>query len=495
MAYCEAFMPSRQSLKQTPSQQQRLAALCQATRGGRNWGSALVLAGVLLGGAVSRTGAQTPPVAPPPSTPSPATPVPTNPTTRPGASTVVTPVAVNETLEGLPIARVEVLGNTRTDAKMILDQVRSQAGQNYSHAAVDQDVRTIAALERFITVRAEIVPTTEARVVVRFVVQERAVVTGVEIVGNHKKNDEKIREVTSVHPGMGVDPFVISTDIKAIEELYRKDGYNFAKVEVDKKALEEQGIVRYRIEEGPRGRIYHVRFDGNEHMKSYFLKWKIQTKSYIWIFRKGVLDEDKLEADLATLREVYTGKGYLDCRVSRSVEYNPDKTKITVRFAINEGPRYKVGKIAITGNTVFSDADLRSDIPLNHDDWAERTKVDSAQKHIEDRYGHEGYINRVVDLKSTYTDQPGVVDLQFSVAEGKSYSVRRVIVRGNPNIQDRVIRRQIRVYPDQTYDTVLIRKSTERLKATRLFSDVKISPIGDDPDSRDVLVEAQEGQT
>lgn len=498
MAYCEAFMASRQSALPPPSHQQRLVALCQATRGGRNWNraalTAFVLAGVLLGGALTRAQTSPPSVPAPPATSGPADRA-GNPATRPASATVVTPLALNESLEGLPIARVEVTGNTRTDAKVILDQVRSQAGQNYRHAAVDQDVRTIAALERFITVRAEIVPTTESRVVVRFVVQERAVVTGVEIVGNHKKNDEKIREVTSVHPGMGVDPFVIATDIKAIEELYRKDGYNFAKVEVDKKALEDQGIVRYRIQEGPRCRIAQVKFDGNEHMKSYYLKWKIETKSYIWIFRKGVLDEDKLEADLAIIREVYTAKGYLDCRVSRSVEYSPDKTKITVRFAINEGPRYKVGKILVTGNTVFNDADLRSDILLNHDDWAERTKVEASQKHVEDRYGHEGYINRVVDLKSTYTDQPGVVDLQFTVAEGKPYSVRRVIVRGNPNIQDRVIRRQIRVYPDQTYDTVLIRKSTERLKATRLFSDVKISPIGDEPDTRDVLAETQEGQT
>lgn len=419
------------------------------------------------------------------------------PATTPAATPTTLPkvTSIDQSFEGLTIVRVEVAGNTRTDAKTILDQVRTQAGQNYHRPAVDQDVRTIAAMERFQTVRAEIVPTVDNQLVVRFVVQERALVTHVEIVGNHKKSDEKIREVTTISPGMGVDPFILQIDIKAIQELYRKSGYNFVKVTVDQKALDEQGIVRYKIEEGPKSRIWHVKFDGNDHMKARYLRWKIQTKSYIWIFRKGLLDEDKLELDVIKLRDLYVAKGWLDARVSRSVEYNADKTRINVRFAIVEGPRYKIGRILIGGNTVFNDAELRSDVVLNHDDWAERDRVETSTKHMEDRYGHEGYIYRKVDLKSTYAETPGVVDLHFEITENKSYTAGRIIVRGNSNIQDRVVRRQIRVYPDQTYDTVLIRKSMERLKATRLFSDVKITPVGDEATSRDVLVEVQEGQS
>jgi len=76
--------------------------------------------------------------------------------------------------------------------------------------------------------------------------------------------------------------------------------------------------------------------------------------------------------------------------------------------------------------------------------------------------------------------------------------VGRVIVRGNAGIQDRVIRRQMRIYPDQTFDMVQVRKSIERLKATRIFQDVKVTPIispGNPADVRDALVEVAEGQT
>ena len=117
---------------------------------------------------------------------------------------------------------------------------------------------------------------------------------------------------------------------------------------------------------------------------------------------------------------------------------------------------------------------------------------------MEDAYGHEGYIYREVDVQPAYTDVPGVVDIRIKVTEGKPYTVGRVIVSGNANIQDRVIRRQIRIYPDQTFDLVLVRKSIERLQATRLFQDVKITGIAPEDNAegvRNALVEVAEGQT
>ena len=85
---------------------------------------------------------------------SPLPPKPGTATTAPARSASPTPAtlpltpSIDQSFEGLTIVRVEVVGNTRTDAKTILDQVRTQAGQVYHRAAVDQDVRTIAAMER-----------------------------------------------------------------------------------------------------------------------------------------------------------------------------------------------------------------------------------------------------------------------------------------------------------------------------------------------------------
>ncbi len=196
---------------------------------------------------------------------------------------------------------------------------------------------------------------------------------------------------------------------------------------------------------------------------------------------------------------MYAKKGYLDARVSYTLNYSEDKAKVEVHFIVLEGAQYHIGKITLTGNTVFSNSELLGDTSkFGPGSVAEQDKIDLLQKRMEDAYGHEGYVYRVVETNSAFTDTPGIVNLNIIITEGKPYLVGRVIVRGNSNVQDRVIRRQLRVYPDQTFDLVQVAKSVERLKAIGIFSDVKANPIaspGGPEGVRDLLVEAAEGQT
>jgi outer membrane protein insertion porin family len=413
---------------------------------------------------------------------------------RPATATI-TPGAETSALEGLPIARVEVEGNQRTETRLILDQVRAQAGQPYHRQQVALDTRSIAALERFVSVKAEVVPTADHKVIVRFVVQERPVITALEIVGNHRKSTQEIRDLIQTQPGMAYDPFVIENDKKSIETFYKKDGYNFAHVSVDQNLLETQGVVKFVIEEGPRSRIASIRFDGNHHVPSDYLKWKIKSKTNFWFFRKGILNPDDIQQDVATIKEIYQNRAYLDARVSVSTQYSPDKKNITLRYAIVEGPHYTVRNITIKGNKVFTDAQLLANNPLPPGSFAEHDRIEALNKRINDAYGHEGYIYAQVSVAPKYTETPGTVDVDVTVDERGSYNVGQIIVRGNQNTQDRVIRRQIRIYPEQTYDTVKVQQSIDRLKATRIFSDVQITPIGGNQTTRDALVDVTEGQT
>ena len=227
--------------------------------------------------------------------------------------------------------RVEVVGNVITDTRLITDQVRAQPGQLYSRQQVDVDVRSIASLDRFLKVLAEVVPSTDEKtgilngVIVRFIVEERSLVSAVEIRGNRQFKDQELRDVLVSHVGGSIDQFTIQTDSKSIRDMYRKKGYAQTSIIVDPELL-KQGIVRYQIIEGPRAKITSIKFDGNENVKSSLLKWKIQTHTAFWFFRKGVLEDEKLQQDLITIRDLYRKKGYIDARVSYYLDYSDDKT-------------------------------------------------------------------------------------------------------------------------------------------------------------------------
>src|SRR5262249_26554072 len=158
----------------------------------------------------------------------------------------------------------------------------------------------------------------------------------------------------------------------------------------------------------------------------------------LWIFRRGLLDEDKLPQDVLKIRELYLKRGFLDARVSYALEYSEDKSELTVRFVIIEGLRYTIGNFQLSGNKTFADFELLGD---THDfgkgSPAEQEKIDALQRRIEDAYAHQGYIYRTVEVQKAYTEQPGVVDITINIKEGLPFIVGRVRIIGNSDIQDR----------------------------------------------------------
>ena len=420
------------------------------------------------------------------------------PATRAAATTapaIELPPRTTDVLEGRTVAHVEVFGLVRGTSEAVLANSRIIPGQAYARQQIEVEIRRIASSQQFLSVKGEVVPTADGRVVVRIVVEERPVINAVEITGNRHKKDEDLRDLIITRAGSTYDAFSVEQDRTAVVNAYRKDGYPNVRVDIDKDAWEKHGTLRFAITEGAKTRIKKVQFEGNTHLVSSFLKWKINTKTYFWFFQKGVVDEDTVAGDEAIIKNEYLRRGYLDARVSHSYEYTADKSRVTVRFLINEGPRYRIGKINITGSRVYPDWELQADLVIKPGQWVDRDMVERSQKHIEDRYGHDGYIYRTVDVSTAYSETLGVVDLNFVITENNPYTVGQIIIRGNTNIQDRVIRRQIRIYPDQTYDSVLVKKSIDRIKGARIFSDAKITPVGDHPTIRYALVEVVEGQT
>ena len=97
--------------------------------------------------------------------------------------------------------------------------------------------------------------------------------------------------------------------------------------------------------------------------------------------------------------------------------------------------------------------------------------------------------------KVVYHRQPGTVELVYEISEGKPFHLGRIMVKGNSKTQEKVILREMHVTPGQLYDSGAIATALDRLHGTPFFDNVTITPIGSDPDSRDVLVEVHEART
>jgi len=391
------------------------------------------------------------------------------------------------------VSEVRVTGNKDVSAARILNIVRVKVGDTYDDEVVRNDEQRLLKSGLFDKVTATRTRT-QTGVIVTFQVAERPKVAKLEIRGN---KNLKERELVSEIPFVQGDPlnrYNVEAGREALLNKYRSKGYYFAQVATSQPALQANQVV-YTIVEGPKVAVRSIRFQGNHYSSSLWLRLKIGSNSRFWPFTSGTLDSEQIEKDVNTLRAYLQGEGFLDVEVDRRLDFSDDKSRVVLTFLINEGPRYTVNEVRFDGNAVYSSEELSKRLILARGEFYTALSLRRDIKKLQDTYGEVGYIEADVTSRHVRKEQPGQLDVIFTVRERDQFKVGEVIVRGNDVTQSRVIRRELRFYPEQLYNTVAVEESRQRLRELRIFDSVEISPVGRQPGVRDALVQVREGKT
>jgi outer membrane protein insertion porin family len=321
------------------------------------------------------------------------------------------------------------------------------------------------------------------------------------VVGNKVISDQDLLAAARVARGLPRDDFRIEKAKRAIELLYRERGHYLTTVSVDESALDETGVLLFTVIEGPRVKVKAIEFEGNQAFSDDQLHAEISTRTAVPLFRRGELDEDKLIDDVSTLDRFYKDRGFLDVRVDRTIELSPDSTEVKVTFLIVEGRLFTLHAVRTEPETlkVFARKQIENLIDIRTGDVFSRKKIDRSRQAIKDAYGLMGYLDVRVDAQQLRSGDEPQVDLLLRIDEGKQYKVGMVHVTGNFLTLDRVVRRELRnLRPGRPYDARELDRAAQRIRATRLFSDVHITvqdPDPANPEYRDLLVEVREANT
>ncbi|MGH7177944.1 MAG: BamA/OMP85 family outer membrane protein [Tepidisphaeraceae bacterium] len=415
--------------------------------------------------------------------------------TRPGST--ASPLA------GRTVEDVRVMGNAQVSTAVILNLVRTRPGDKLDPATVEEDYQRIYGLRKFSNVEAKVEPTATGVVVV-FVVSEQKQITAIIIRGNFHLDEQTVRSVIDVHVGEAIDRFRISLARQAIENLYKEKNYPFTHVEIDNEALSRRGELIFNIVEGPNVRVRNITFTGNHSFTGDRLRKQIQTSTWIWILRHGTYNAGQLEDDVASLRRFYEQKGFFDARVGRKVIFSPDMTEVQVDFVIEEGIRYTIDRVTFHGNASVSEAELRKNLRLVEGTPYDSESLQRDVREIVRAYSPFGFIYQPqaqdpdylrIDPRPVFRHEAGTVELVYDISEGRPFRMGRIIVKGNSKTQDKVVLREMHVFPGQLYNSGELQSATERIRTLPAFSGATITPTGDDPEVRDVLVEVTEQRT
>lgn len=419
---------------------------------------------------------------------------PSEPPADPQAEPAAVVAAPQAAEEGLPIRSVEFLGLETITEAYVRGLIRSEPGAPYEEATVLQDVRRLQRTRKFDSVLAA--PRVEdGQVVLVFELVERPLIVDVVIAGARKFKESELRKELPFTVGDPVDVVALQQGRISIEARYREAGYGMAEVSLDQELLRAERIVRYEIVEGPRVRVRKILFEGNAAIRSSRLIREVGTKTYIWIFRTGAYDPDQVSQDEASLRQFYRDQGYLEARVSHRLEFDQTGENLTIVFVVDEGARYRIRNLLVEGAEAIAEEDLRARMRLTPGEVLLGEVLRGDVKTIQTLYGEFGYIYASVEPAWVYAaEEAELVDLTITIREGPQFRVGRVIVRGNTQTKDKVVRREVQLFPEELFNLTLARESERHLRETGLFSEAKVAPTGEEPGFRNALVEVTESE-
>lgn len=398
--------------------------------------------------------------------------------------------------EAQPVVSVEVRGTQSVAEGTCLAQIQLRPGMPYQDSIVNEDIRRLYALGYFTDVRVETEPRPEGLHVV-FLVEEKPTIAAIEWEGAQHLRTKRLEELLDVNVGQLYDARKLKMGLDQIKAEYRRKG--FANVAIaDSASIDEAAntaTVYLVIDEGPRMRIKDILIEGNQAFSDHRLRKVLKTKPKGW-FRSGVYNEQVLEEDLERVRAFYRQDGYQDVAADAQVLAGPSGDWLYVHLTVEEGLQHRVGAVELTGHTLFSEHELKSLLTLNPGAVYSTEALQENLRMLKQHYGDVGYINASIVPETHLDDQTKRVDITLHIVEHELTYVSRVEVRGNRRTQDKVIRRELRIYPGDPFDGASIRRSIERLYNLGFFEEVSVDTEPTEQSNyEDLIVEVKEAKT
>ena len=117
---------------------------------------------------------------------------------------------------------VKVLGNTTTSNNMVLYSAGLQEGQTVTAEDFRRAVKRLWDLGVFNDVQIEFDSESSNGISITINVEESPVLSKIEIIGNKKIKDKKVKEVLSYRIGMRIKPNFLNSSVNKIKKLYLK---------------------------------------------------------------------------------------------------------------------------------------------------------------------------------------------------------------------------------------------------------------------------------
>ena len=378
--------------------------------------------------------------------------------------------------EGVIIRSIEIQGNKRVDSSNILFYIKSKVGEPISRNRIRKDIENIYELGQFSDIRVETKPAKTDGVRLIFILEEIPSVGEVEFSGNTIGVEDLLGEI-AVKRGIAFEDYLIKDTRQKLIRFYHEKGYFLVEVKVSTKTTPE-GLVDVNIDirEGEKVRIQKIRFVGNKAVDTDDLEDVMETEEESWISfldESGIYKKDVLKIDVLRLEAYYQDQGFLRVRVEDPIiKINKKEKEIYLTLKIEEGERYKIRSIKVSGDSTFTQKKLRDMVGLKEGDFYNVSQLRKDALDITELFSERGYAYADVTPQTQIDDKKKTVDVNIVIDKGRKVYVGEINLIGNIKTRDNVIRREFRLKEGDLFDSKKLKRSKARIRNLGFFEDV-----------------------
>lgn len=295
--------------------------------------------------------------------------------------------------------------------------------------------------------------------------------------GGEKKD---IKEALAMVEGQQLTPNIIARAKKIVEDYYAKKGFKNATVNVIQHpdlSKENASILEFVINRNAKVKVHKIYIDGNEVLSDNRIKRTMkktnENGNLLNLFKQKKFVDRDFADDRERIIEKYNELGYRDAVITHDSVAPYNDGSVDVFLTVDEGKKYYISDISWVGNTIYSTDQLNNLLGIypgdvyNQKMLTKRTTQDDDA--VANLYLDNGYLFfQIVPIEEQIHGDS--IALQMRVMEGPQARINKVVINGNDQLFEKVIRRELRVRPGELFSKNDLMRSYREIAASGHFN-------------------------
>ncbi len=388
------------------------------------------------------------------------------------------------------ITAIEVRGNARVETEAIVAALQSRRGQLLDKATVQQDLRNLYELGYFSHIG--IFREDRATGIVLIVqVEEKPAIVALEFTGLDAIKEDDLRPQLRTKLFAIVDESAIADDVQMIERQYAQKGYYLAQVTHTLRPRGDNGrVLSFNVIESHEVKVGAITVLGNAHFSDRELidKFAMRPAARMPSFTAAVnFQEGLLQRDLGFLTAFYRDRGFAEVKVAQPLlMLSRDRRLMDVTYRVEEGAQYRIGSVALSGDTLPNALQVQDKLLLRDGDLFRFSQFRQDIEMLMDSWGDLGYAYADVNPNTRLDRTEQLVHIDYEIAKGEKVYIGKIDIIGNTKTRDNVIRREFEIHDSELYRGTKLSRSKANVERLGFFETVQISRSRDEKE-QDIL--------